>query len=34
MGQILKHTAAKHDLVEHFVYPAENAGLETADFKG
>ncbi|MGD1103948.1 MAG: hypothetical protein ABSA59_18005 [Terriglobia bacterium] len=31
MGQVHKHAAAKRDLVEHFVYLAENAGLETAD---
>jgi toxin ParE1/3/4 len=31
MGKVHKHAAAKRDLVEHFVYLAENAGLETAD---
>ncbi len=31
MGHIYKHAAAKRDLVEHFVYHGENAGLETAD---
>jgi toxin ParE1/3/4 len=31
MGHLHKHAAAKRDLVEHFVYLAENAGLETAD---
>jgi len=31
MGKVHKHAAAKRDLVEHFVYLAENAGLETAE---
>ena len=31
MGRVLKHAAAKRDLVEHFVYLAENAGLDVAD---
>ncbi len=31
MGKVHKHAAAKRDLVDHFVYLAENAGLETAD---
>jgi toxin ParE1/3/4 len=31
MGQVYKHHAAKRDLVEHFVYLAETAGLKTAD---
>ena len=31
MGKLHKHAAAKRDLVEHFVYLAEDAGLETAD---
>ncbi len=31
MAQVRKHAAAKRDLVEHFVYLAENAGLDTAE---
>ena len=31
MGHLHKHAAAKRDLVEHFVYLAENAGLDVAD---
>ncbi len=31
MRQVYKHGAAKRDLVEHFVYLAETAGLNTAD---
>jgi len=31
MGQVFKHAAAKRDLVEHFVYLAENASLAIAD---
>ena len=31
MARIHKHAAAKRDLVEHFMYLAENAGLETAE---
>ena len=31
MGQVHKHATAKLDLVEHFVYLAENAGLDIAD---
>lgn len=31
MGQVYKSAAAKRDLVEHFVYLAENAGMEIAD---
>ncbi len=31
MDHIHKRAAAKRDLVEHFVYLAENAGLEVAD---
>jgi toxin ParE1/3/4 len=31
MGQVHKHAAARRDLVEHFVYLSENAGLDVAD---
>jgi toxin ParE1/3/4 len=31
MGQVHKHATAKRDLVEHFVYLADNAGLDVAD---
>jgi toxin ParE1/3/4 len=31
MAQAHKHAAAKRDLVEHFVYLAENASLDVAD---
>ena len=31
MAQVHKHAAAKRDLVEHFVYLAENASVETAE---
>lgn len=31
MGEVLKRAAAKRDLVDHFVYLAEHADLETAD---
>jgi len=31
MAQVHKHAAAKHDLIEHFVYLAEKAGLDTAE---
>ena len=31
MGQVYKHASAKRDLVEHFVYLAENASLDVAD---
>jgi toxin ParE1/3/4 len=31
MGRVHKHAAAKRDLVEHFVYLSENAGLDVAD---
>jgi toxin ParE1/3/4 len=31
MAQVHKHAAAKRDLVEHFVYLAENASLDAAD---
>jgi toxin ParE1/3/4 len=31
MRQVYKHAAAKRDLVEHFVYLAETAGLNAAD---
>jgi toxin ParE1/3/4 len=30
MGQVHKRAAAKRDLVEHYLYLAENAGIETA----
>jgi toxin ParE1/3/4 len=31
MPPVSKRAAARHDLVEHFVYLAENAGLEVAE---
>jgi toxin ParE1/3/4 len=31
MPPVTKRAAARHDLVEHFVYLAENAGLEVAE---
>jgi toxin ParE1/3/4 len=31
MAEVLLREAARRDLVEHFVYLAENAGLNTAD---
>jgi toxin ParE1/3/4 len=31
MAQVHKYAAAKRDLVEHFVYLAENAGLDRAE---
>ncbi len=31
MAQVHKHAAAQRDLVEHFVYLAENASLDTAE---
>jgi toxin ParE1/3/4 len=31
MAKIEQHTAARRDLVQHFVYLAENAGISTAD---
>ncbi len=31
MGRIRKREAAKRDLIEQFVWYAENAGLEVAD---
>jgi toxin ParE1/3/4 len=31
MARVHKHVAAKRDLVEHYVYLAENAGLEIAE---
>ena len=31
MGQVRKRATAKRDLVEHYVYFAENAGMETAE---
>jgi toxin ParE1/3/4 len=31
MGHVYKHAAAKRDLVEHFVYLAENASMDVAD---
>jgi toxin ParE1/3/4 len=31
MPHLRKRAAAKQDLIEHFVYLAENAGVETAD---
>jgi len=30
-GEVYKRAAARRDLVQHFVYLAENAGLDTAD---
>lgn len=35
MPKVLRHPAAKRDLIHHYVYLAENATLETAQkFKG
>ena len=31
MAKVFQHEAARRDLIEHFVYLAENAGLDTAD---
>jgi toxin ParE1/3/4 len=31
MGQVHKRESAKRDLVDHFVYLAENASIETAE---
>ena len=31
MARVHKHAAAKRDLIGHFVYLAENAGVETAE---
>lgn len=31
MPQVYLHAAARGDLVEHFVYLSENAGLDTAE---
>jgi toxin ParE1/3/4 len=31
MPPVTKRAAARHDLVEHFLYLAENAGLEVAE---
>ena len=31
MGKVYRRAAAKRDLVEHFVYLAENAGMDIAD---
>ncbi len=31
MAKVYQHAAARHDLIEHFVYLAENAGLDTAE---
>ena len=31
MAQVHKRAAAKRDLIEHFVYLVENAGMETAE---
>lgn len=31
MPRVTPHAAARRDLVEHFVYLAENAGLDTAE---
>ncbi len=31
MPQVTKRTAARRDLVEHFVYLAENAGVDVAE---
>ncbi|MFM9974183.1 MAG: type II toxin-antitoxin system RelE/ParE family toxin [Beijerinckiaceae bacterium] len=31
MARIFRHKAAEDDLLEHFVYLAEHAGLETAE---
>jgi toxin ParE1/3/4 len=31
MGTVYQRAAARRDLVEHFVYLAENAGLDAAD---
>jgi len=31
MAAVHKHAAAKRDLIEHYAYLAENAGLETAE---
>jgi toxin ParE1/3/4 len=31
MGNVYQREAAKRDLIEHFVYLAENAGLEAAE---
>lgn len=30
-GEVYKRAAARRDLVQHFVYLAENAGLDTAE---
>ena len=30
-GEVYKRAAARRDLVQHFVYLAENVGLDTAD---
>lgn len=30
-GRVLKREAAKRDLLQHYLYLAENAGLETAE---
>jgi toxin ParE1/3/4 len=30
-GEVYKRAAARRDLVQHFVYLVENAGLDTAD---
>jgi toxin ParE1/3/4 len=30
-GEVYKRAAARRDLVQHFVYLAENAGLDSAD---
>ena len=31
MAKVYQHTAARRDLIEHFVYLAENAGLDIAE---
>ncbi|BAC88298.1 type II toxin-antitoxin system RelE/ParE family toxin [Gloeobacter violaceus] len=31
MPQVTQHAAARNDLIEHFVYLAENAGLDIAE---
>jgi toxin ParE1/3/4 len=31
MPQVSRRAAARRDLVDHYVYPAENTGEETAD---
>jgi toxin ParE1/3/4 len=31
MAKVFQHVAARRDLIEHFVYLAENAGIDTAE---